>query len=114
MSHLFILPTALSDPERLADVLVSEGYDVERNGYLRGFGGDRQAYTLKATSASGIHLAWTTSADGSALELLADLERQGAAGMFQQRLQRIVRLYALSKALDTVNTSPLLQGAHKD
>ena len=110
MSHLSILPTALTDLDRLASVLVSEGYTVERLGMLPGFGGEAHHFDLKATSPCGVHFAWRRSADSPTLELLADVERQGAAETYQPRLQRIVRLYALAKALDTVATTPSLQG----
>jgi hypothetical protein len=41
------------------------------------------------------------------LELIADVERQGSAVTYGPRLQRIVRLYALSQALDDVQSSAL-------
>ena len=110
MSHLSILPTALTDLERLASVLVSEGYAIERHGMLSGFGGESHHFDLKATSPCGVHFAWRRAQQSSSLELLADVERQGAAETYQPRLQRIVRLYALAKALDTVSASSSLQG----
>ena len=110
MSHLSILPTALTDLDRLASVLVAEGYAIERQGTLSGFGGESHHFDLKATSPCGVHFAWRRSLQSPTLELLADVERQGAAETYQARLQRIVRLYALAKALDTVATTSFLQG----
>ena len=66
-------------------------------------------FDLKATSCAGIHFAWRRSTSGPQLELIADLERQGAADTYQPRLQRILRLYALSQALDEVKASPALK-----
>ena len=111
MSHLSILPTAITDLDRLASVLSAEGYSVEREATLSGFGDDQQHVALKATSPSGVHFAWRRCQSGTRLELLADVERQGAALTYRSRLQRIVRLYALAEALDAVATNPLLQGA---
>ncbi|MEB3159657.1 MAG: hypothetical protein VKK03_09390 [Synechococcus sp.] len=110
MSHLSILPTALSDLDRLSSVLKAEGYVIERNGLLPGFAGDSHPFDLKATSPCGHHFAWRRSANSANLELLADVERQGAATTYGSRLQRIVRLYALAKALDAVATTPSLSG----
>ncbi len=110
MSHLSILPTALTDLDRLASVLVAEGYAIERHGMLSGFGGESHHFDLKATGPCGVHFAWRRSLQSPTLELLADVERQGAAETYQARLQRIVRLYALAKALDTVATTSFLQG----
>ncbi|MGC6483563.1 MAG: hypothetical protein ACON4T_08375 [Synechococcus sp.] len=110
MSHLSILPTSITDLDRLAAVLVSEGYAIERHGELIGFAGESHAFDLKATSPCGVSFAWRRSAHSPTLELLADVERQGAAAPYQPRLQRLVRLYALAQALDTVATTPSLQG----
>lgn len=111
MSHLSILPTAFTDLDRLASVLLAEGYSVERQATLSGFGSEQQLVDLKATSPSGIHFAWRWCQAESRLELLADVERQGAALTYRSRLQRIVRLYALAEALATVASNPALQGA---
>ena len=109
VSHLSILPTALTDLDRLASVLIGQGYRVEREGRLIGFAGESLRFDLKATSSAGTHFAWRRSASGPQLELIADLERQGAADTYQPRLQRILRLYALSQALDEVEASPALK-----
>ena len=75
MSHLSILPTALTDLGRLASVLVSEGYAIERHGMLSGLEGSHH-FDLKATSPCGVHFAWRRAQQSSSLELLADVERQ--------------------------------------
>ena len=109
MSHLSILPTALTDLNRLESVLISEGYTVCREGVLPGFAGENHAFALMATSPCGIHFAWRRADGSSTLELLADVERQGAAETYQPRLQRIVRLYALAEALDDAIQIPALK-----
>ena len=107
MSHLSILPTALTDLDRLASVLTAEGYHVERNGVFTAFPGEQSDFDLMATHSRGLHFAWRRSATSNHLELIADVERQGSAATYGPRLQRIVRLYALSQALDDVQSSAL-------
>ena len=114
MSHLSILPTSLTDLDRLESVLIAEGYTIERNGVLPGFAGDAHSFDLKANSPCGVHFVWRRSSTANTLELLADVERQGAAETYQPRLQRIVRLYALAEALDAVMQTPALRGAIAD
>jgi len=107
MSHLSILPTALTDLDRLASVLTAEGYHVVRNGVLTAFPGEQSNFDLMATHSGGLHFAWRRSATSNHLELISDVERQGSVATFGPRLQRIVRLYALSQALDAVQSSAL-------
>ncbi len=107
MSHLSILPTALTDLDRLASVLSSEGYTLERDGVFTVFPGEQEKFDLLATHDGGLRFAWRRSATSNLLELMTDVERQGAAATYAHRLQRIVRLYALSKALDAVQSSSL-------
>ena len=80
MSHLSILPTALTDLDRLASVLTAEGYHVERNGVFTAFPGEQSDFDLMATHSRGHHFAWRRSATSNHLELIADVERQGPEG----------------------------------
>ena len=107
MSHLSILPTALTDLERLASVLTAEGYSIEHNGVLTAFPGEQADFDLKATHSTGLHFAWRRSSTANTLELISDVERQCSVVAYARHLQRIVRLYALSQALDAVPASAL-------
>lgn len=104
MSHLSILPTALTDLNRLASVLSSEGYRIQRNGVLNAFPGVQASVDLIATHSCGVSFAWRRETTSNTLELVADVERQSSIDTYGRRLQRINRLYALSQALDSVQS----------
>jgi len=107
MSHLSILPTALTDLDRLSSVLASEGYRIQRNGVLNEFPGVQASVDLIATHSSGVSFAWRRATTSNTLELVADVERQSSTETYGRRLQRINRLYALSQALDSVQSSSI-------
>ena len=110
MSHLSILPTALTDLDRLASVLVAEGYAIERQGTLSGFGGESHHFDLKATSPCGVHFAWRRSLQSPTLELLADVERLGQCIEANNALQPGSIGLCSTLTLDTVATTSFLQG----
>ena len=74
MSHLSILPTALTDLERLASVLI--GYAIERHGMLSRFWRGVPSFRPQGHKPLWGPLRWETCPAIELLELLADVERQ--------------------------------------
>jgi len=102
MSHLSILPTVLSDLERLETALHAEGYVLTRQSKVETLGSGLVAVDLLASKPDGDSLAWRWSASQDHLELVTDLQRQASRSGSTRRLRRIIRRYALLQALDTV------------
>ena len=98
MSHLTILPTVITDLQLLEETLLSEGYFVQRPGLIKAFGQDIYPAELVATDASGLQMGWRWDSNGS-LALMLDLGQTRDSAGYQAHLHKILRAYALRKAL---------------
>lgn len=98
MSHFTTLPTVLRDTDLLVSALESLGFHPERDGMLRGFGGEEQPVAVGLRLADGPGLGWRHDGDGG-LVLVGDLSRLSQSRELTGLLGAITRAYAARLAL---------------
>ena len=98
MSHLSILPTLVNDLELLATALRAEGFSVELEGQLCSFE-TRLSVALSAKHPTGLSLGWTWNQHHDALDVVIDLGKPSRSVSVKRSLSRVLRRYALQKAL---------------
>lgn len=106
MSHLSILPTLVNDLDLLASALRAEGFAVAIDGQLCSFGTQHNV-ALAATHAKGIALGWSWNRHHDSLNVVVDLGRPSQAVSVEQALSRVLRRYALQKALSDASQQNL-------
>lgn len=98
MSHLSILPTLVNDLDLLASALRAEGFVVAIDGQLCSFGTQHNV-ALAATHSMGIALGWSWNCNHDSLNVVVDLGRPSQTLSVERALSRVLRRYALQKAL---------------
>ncbi|MFN9624059.1 MAG: DUF1257 domain-containing protein [Cyanobacteriota bacterium] len=98
MSHFTTLPTVLRDTDLLVSALEALGLHPERDGLLRGFGGEEHPVAVAIRLADGTGLGWRHDAVGH-LVLVGDLARLSQSRELSGLLGAITRAYAAHLAL---------------